>query len=545
MRSPSVPVIAEPDTGEFTAGESDTGESDTGEFTAGEFTAALRCAPQSVNPPGRRVDWSRAPWPVKVYSGGDRVPLGVGDPLSDSSGDSSGDRLGGLLWLAFGVSRVRFDPAGGLPPTPANPRPAHPRYLCRRPIPSGGGMYPTEVYVLRGGRVHHYDPYRHELVDLRHPAPHAALRDALGLPAGSALPPELLVITNRPAKNYAKYGDFAARLGMVDAGVALGRAVRLGQAAYDRVDLRVDFADADLNALLGLDGAEETALAVLGLGAPADADPAPASGTARPPATLERSTVVTPSPRFDALRTDAYRGTPEAVPFGPKPTPPTSTSSVAPDRDAMLRRTSNGRLFTGRPVGKAVLTAVLAYAADAVGLLRWASDGLLGGGVEVCVAVHNVDGVPRGWYRRDLSGTPGETARELQAALFAETVNLDLAAFTVHVVADTGHEGAGHEGAGHEGAGHDGAGHGGAGHEWAGRGARGYREQQLAIGAAVDAVTLAAAATGLGGHPVLGFDAPRVDRAYGLDGTGRGTHAQVSVGAVRPPATVEVTVTPR
>ena len=185
----------------------------------------------------------------------------------------------------------------------------------------------------------------------------------------------------------------------------------------------------------------------------------------------------------------------------------------------MLRRTSNGRLFTGASVPRSALTRVLDEATAALDLLRWSGRGLLGQDVDVRCAVHGVQGVEPGWYDRCLVGTPdADTARVLQSALFAETYNVDLAAFTVHVVAATDHRAAG-------------------------RGDRGYREQQLAVGAAVDAVTTAAAALGLGSHPVLGFDAPRVDRAYGL--AGRGAHAQVAVGAVRPAPVVEVTVVPR
>lgn len=466
MRSPSVPV------------------------TDG-FTTALRENPREVNPADWRVDWHRAPWSVKVYADADRVPLGAVDPL------------GRLLRLGFGVTRVRFDPAGGRPPTPRDPVPAAPRYLTRRPVPSGGGMYPTEVYVLRDQRAYHYDPYRHELVDLRRPAP------ATGTAAA-------LVLTNRPGKNYFKYGDFAARLGAVDAGVVLGRAVRLGQAGFGRADLRLDFADERLNALLGLDGAEETALAVLGLGHPSGADPAPPP-VGEAPTAVERRSPVPVSARFDALRRAAYRRTP------PEPGPDRGDPAPeAPPLDpaALLRRTSNGRLFTGGPVPRAALTRVLDEAAAALELLRWSGHGLLGADVDLRCAVHAVEGVAPGWYDRDLVGAPGEVARVLQAALFAETYNLDLAAFTVHVVAATDHRAAG-------------------------RGERGYREQQMAVGAAVDAVAVAAAALGLGSHPVLGFDAPRVDRAYGLVGTGLGAHAQISVGAVRPASVVEVTVVPR
>lgn len=469
---------------------------------------SLRRDPQGANPPDWQVDWADGPWPVKVYSGGARTPLGRAAAL---------DRL---LLHTFGMTVVRFDPSGGgLPATPGNPAPAHlgKRYTPRRPIPSGGAMYPTEAYLVdtTAGRALHYDPYRHELVDLCHPAPRAALRAAFGLADDAPLPATVLLLANRFWKNAYKYGEFAARLGAVDTGVALGRAVRLAEAGHRRAAVRVDFADAALEDLLGLDSREEAVFAALELG-PARSCPAePPAAHGAPPPVLEKSRHVRHLPRLDALRAAARETRVDPGPPAPAARGPLDLLDPA----TMIRRGSHGRHFTGAAVPHADAEAVLLHTAEAVARLSAASGGRLGGGLRVCCAVHRVDGVEPGWYHFDGAltrvgaGNPGPV---MQRALFAESLNAELAAFTVHIAGPV---------------------------DFAG-GARGYHARQLGVGAAVEAVSLAAAAVGLSGHAVLGFDVAPVDRAYTLPGD-RGVHAQVCVGTARPSTHWEVAVMPR
>jgi SagB-type dehydrogenase family enzyme len=466
----------------------------------------LRRDPQAANPPDWQVDWADGPWPVKVYPGSLRTPLGRTAAL---------DRL---LLHTFGMTAIRFDPFGRLPATPA---PAHlgERYTLRRPIPSGGAMYPTEAYLVdtTAGHAFHYDPYRHELVDLCHPAPRAALRAAFELADDAPLPAAVLLLANRFWKNAYKYGEFAARLGAVDTGVALGRAVRLAEAGHGAA-VRVDFADAALEDLLGLDGREEAVFAALELGPTRScpAEHAVARGAPRP--VLEKSRRVRRLPRLEALHT-AARDTPirEAAAPGP-PTPAVRGPLDLLDPATMVRRSSRGRRFTGATVPRADAEAVLLHTAEAVTRLSAASGGRLGGDLGVCCAVQRVDGVEPGWYRFDgaltrvAAGDPGPV---VQHALFAESLNAELAAFTVHVSGAVDFAGA-----------------------------RSYRARQLGVGGAVEAVSLAAAAVGLSGHAVLGFDVAPIDQAYRLPGD-NGVHAQVCVGAVRQSTHWEVTVMPR
>lgn len=506
------------------------------------YTSGLRLDPRTANTEDWRVDWHDGPWPVKVYTGGRRLRLGP-------DGAPHLAALHRLLYDAFAISRVRADPAGGVHATPSDPRPHRGSSVqLRRPIPSGGSMYPTEAYTVLTGEdlVCHYDPYRHELTRVRGRGTVRAVRTALGVPAHQPLPPALLVITSRFWKNFYKYGDFSARLGAVDAGVAVGRAVRLARAVFGHTDVRSAFDDEALHACLGLDETLENVHTVIGLGHPVTGTGTGATPPAAPapvPAVLERSRVIKRSVRFDALQRAARAPgrTPPRPPSSP-PAVPAADATLglpAPHRPDLLappvlaRRASRGRLFTGSEVTGERLATVLHHTAE--GLREMARDCPDGLGVRAAetslyCAVHRVHGVAPGWYRY-LAGPhallpvgagadPG-CARQVQEALFAASFNAELAAFTVHVVTPL---------------------------DWRGAvGARPYREQQLAVGAAVEGLTLgaAAAAEDLSGHAVLGFDVTAMDRAYGLEGSGSGTQAQVCVGALRSDPNWEIAVIPR
>ncbi|MFI7637834.1 nitroreductase family protein [Nonomuraea sp. NPDC049400] len=486
MRSPSVPLT-------FTADE------------AHEHLTALLREPTSVNPPDWRIDWADGPWPIKVYARGERVPLKPG-PLSK------------LLNLSLAVARVRFAP-GGLAPTPSgrSTAPQGPRLVMRRPIPSGGSMYPTECYVLESGsRAWHYDPYRHELTGLGRPEAATALRRSLGLDDRALLPTTVLILTSRFWKNFYKYGEFAYRLGGIDAGVALGRLVTLGRAEYGKVDVRTEFADAVLNDGLGLDGRDESAYAVIGLG-PAQDSPVTAVNQERPPVLIERSRRIKRSPVFEAIQAAARRREP------PSPRDFSEESagrSAAPSPADMVRRTSNGSLFNGRTAGRAALLTVLLRAEQALAELRAVSD--VPDLVTLHCAVRAVEEVAPGWYHyrqgRLTLAEGGDPARELQRAVFADNINVELAAFTVHVAAPGDVRPLG--------------------------GARAHRQLQLGVGVAVDALTLAATSAGLGSHTLLGFDVTRVAEHYDLPDD-RAVQAQVCAGPTRRTVTWEISVTQR
>lgn len=150
---------------------------------------------------------------------------------------------------------------------------AAPRALgvLRRPVPSGGALYPLELYVLAlavegvAPSVHHYNPFRHRLEAL---APLDADQAAAALvdPALVDGAAALVVITAMFWRARFKYGVRGYRFSLLEAGHVAQNAV-LAAAALGLPALPVGgFYDRRLDALVGADGLDEASVYALLLG---------------------------------------------------------------------------------------------------------------------------------------------------------------------------------------------------------------------------------------------------------------------------------------
>jgi SagB-type dehydrogenase family enzyme len=168
----------------------------------------------------------------------------------DFNGTVLGRRsLAGLLDAAYGVRRGN-----------------------RRPVPSGGALYPLELHVaahrverLDAG-VYRYDPHRHALEELDHRDPWPALEAACVLPGlldGAAAVMLLLAVFGRTR---FKYGQRGYRFALLEAGHVVQNVV-LAAAALDLPALPLGgFYDAQVDALLDVDGVEESVVYGVALG---------------------------------------------------------------------------------------------------------------------------------------------------------------------------------------------------------------------------------------------------------------------------------------
>jgi SagB-type dehydrogenase family enzyme len=190
-------------------------------------------------------------------------PLPLRDPLEDLVVRRRSSRaevsrpirlaeLGTVLTACYGASD---HPAGG----------------SRRPVPSGGALYPLELYVLsfavtgleRG--VYHYDPFRARLAlldDAGLAAAREAFVDAALLETASAV----LVATAMFWRSRCKYGPRGYRFALLEAGHLVQNAL-LAATALDLPALPVGgFYDRRLDALVGADSLDEAALYAVVLG---------------------------------------------------------------------------------------------------------------------------------------------------------------------------------------------------------------------------------------------------------------------------------------
>ncbi|MEH7276679.1 SagB/ThcOx family dehydrogenase, partial [Neobacillus vireti] len=130
---------------------------------------------------------------------------------------------------------------------------------------------------------------------------------------------------------------------------------------------------------------------------------------------------------------------------------------------------------------------------------------------------YNVEGVPNGAYSYDNAThalrriTQGDFREFLQNGLTMPNVNLFQVPLVLHIVGDREHlkkE----------------------------LGYRGYRIQQMEAGILLQRLLLVSCALGMGGHPLLGFDANRCDGLYGINSKGKTSLIQIPVGPYRPRA---------
>ena len=221
--------------------------------------------------PAGYLDWGKKPGPYKAYPDAPKVklpkPAGAGGmPIWEAVGKRRSVRdfrssplsatdLSQLLWASQGVTRVMGE-------------------YALRSAPSAGALYPVETYLsvqmvegIEAG-IYHYGVREHELDLLRTGDFRAAVAEAAldqGFLAEAAV---VFAWTAVFARSKWKYKERAYRYVYLDAGhiaqnVALA-AVALGLGSCQIAALYDD----EVNAVLGVDGKEESILYMTALGRP-------------------------------------------------------------------------------------------------------------------------------------------------------------------------------------------------------------------------------------------------------------------------------------
>jgi SagB-type dehydrogenase family enzyme len=137
-----------------------------------------------------------------------------------------------------------------------------------RTYPSGGGLYPLEIYPVvqridgLGDGIYHYDPWTHELEQLRlgnFHAEFAAMTIGQGMLSTANA---VLFITAIFERSMWKYGQRGYRYAWIEAG-HLGQNLYLAATALGLAPVALGgFYDAEANALLGVGDEEKTIYAV-------------------------------------------------------------------------------------------------------------------------------------------------------------------------------------------------------------------------------------------------------------------------------------------
>jgi SagB-type dehydrogenase family enzyme len=166
-------------------------------------------------------------------------------------------KLASILYFSYGVARYEE---------------AQNHRFPRRVVPSGGGLYPLEVYALvldvegLDPGAYHYEVYSHALEqlapgDLREELRHHLLNEELIVGTTVAV-----VVSGVFERSRFKYGELGYRLVLLEAG-HVGQNVCLTATALGLGVCPVaGFVEDSINDLLGLDGVDETALYLFVIG---------------------------------------------------------------------------------------------------------------------------------------------------------------------------------------------------------------------------------------------------------------------------------------
>ncbi|WP_127583094.1 SagB family peptide dehydrogenase [Paenibacillus koleovorans] len=514
------------------------------------FLRQLQLEPDRVMTPGWQADWEDAPLPYKLYRGLPAYPLPAEIPFSLDGINRDRSRqaptlsdIGHLLWHTYGLTQLAqsvYNPGQ----SQALGEASFVQITYRRFVPSGGGLYPNELYVylkldeLPAG-VYHYDTAHHRLILLRE----GDFDRYIGLTMGEDSDGMrgsfgAAFVSTMYWKNFFKYNHFSYRLQGLDSGVLLGQLLEVSKRFGFEAQVRFQFLDRPMNRLLGLADEEETVYAIVPLSI-GGGDRRPLGGKEAVDANslcgqLEevryehyvRSFYVRPYPMLLELSKAAKQESAAAFVSEVKPVsslmeapllqlPPATRPSYdlgvicrkrhSPEADFLLQDISLERL-------SALLHETIASYAYRNDLDGEPTD--RAPRVSLYGCFHRVAGIADGAYRYDPLEhmlrlvRPGDHRARLQAGMTLHNVSLFQVPLTFHVAGDRSFY-------------RDSL------------GVRGYRIAQMEAGMLVQRLLLAANALGLGGRPLLGFDAASCDELYRLEPAGLTSLIQIPVGPSR------------
>lgn len=460
------------------------------------------------------VDWDDSPYKHTVRRNVFEVPLPNGRLLAQHLFDTDpkpGLTLAALaqaLWYTNGVLRRKLDIDWVKTASNVNSD----RALHARGTASGGGLYPTELYLVSDALaglpngIYHYCEARSALQRTR-AGRHGPLLSASW--NGQARQGVChLVLTTRFWKNVFKYKHFGYQVMTEDCGAMLATLLQVLGGLGIAARVHFNFVDQAISDLMGMEEGAEVPMLVLELGSgPALTHPVMDARPWRAPAPLERSRRVA----VPALINQLHRATMLAAPAPPAHLPvwddaryagwralPAPAPTISSTRLFMQRRSSMGRQLGEEAVSMAELATLLAAASAPFGS-DLASGSSAPRSVRLTAYAQHVDQLARGAYayapaRHALAACAGADGRDadLQRIYYLQNYNVHQTGVLLAVVAR----------------------HGEAHAAW---GERSIRICNAEAGLIAQRVYLSASQLGLSCGAVLGFNCAEADALYGID----------------------------
>jgi SagB-type dehydrogenase family enzyme len=516
-----------------------------------KFLRSLHADTSESRPPDWEIDWEDAPLTYKLYRGLPVVPLSSEVPLTlrghESPANPDLTTIGHFLWHVYGLTQLsQYSAANSINQSEG------PLQMYRRFVPSGGGLYPNELYVYLKTTevpvgVYHYDVAHHRLVLLREGDFDSYLARALGNRCDVSGCFGTVFVSTMFWKNFYKYSNFAYRLQGLDTGVLIGQLLEVAKRFSYESGVYFQFLDRAVNHLLGLSDREESVYAVIPLSAEStlswihngnygEGDVSAVDLCRELPVVRHehyvRSQKVKEYPLLTKMNeasmldsTGSFRhvGVMKHVDSGIQAVYMPRVERLSYDLASICRKRYSPE--TDFVLSKVTKSKVAALLQEATASFSYHND--LNGPHERPVSrlslyccLYNVEGIPDGAYRYDRSAhllrrvLPGDHRLWLQQGMSLDNVNLFQVPLCLHVAGDKDHLNSA-------------------------LGYRGYRIQQMEAGMLVQRLLLAASATGMGGRPLLGFNPSFCDEIYKLAQQGKTSLIQIPIGHYRQRAHLE------
>jgi SagB-type dehydrogenase family enzyme len=497
-----------------------------------------------ASPPDWEVDWEDAPLPYKLYRGLPVFPLSSEVPLtlekSHEPAQPTLRKISHFLWYVFGLTQLSQT---AFPSTDEEPELMQ---SFRRFVPSGGALYPSELYMylktddLPVG-MYHYDVAHHSLVLLREGDFDSYISRAMGNRCDLSACFGVAFVSTMFWKNFYKYNNFSYRLQGLDAGVLIGQLLEVAKRFGFSAGVYFQYLDRAMNHLLGLSEEEESVYAVV----PLSVEPTRwfPNGDGREEI-LSAIELCRELPMIQAnhyVRSQKIK----AFPMLTKINEASMNESTKSFRQIETRQKKHregqivslpqvNRLsydfasvfakrfspdmdFSQGKVSQSQL-AILLQESTAAFLYRNDLDEPYNKQeprVSLYCCLNHVEGIPDGAYYYNRAEhmlhqiDHGDHRLRLQYGMSAGNVNLYQVPLCFHVAGDKDHF-------------------------IADLGYRGYRIQQMEAGMLVQRLLLTASALEMGGHPLLGFDVSLCDDLYKIHSLGKTSLIQVPIGPYHP-----------
>lgn len=497
---------------------------------------------EKASPPDWVVDWNDAPLTYKLYRDRPVFPLSMEMPLTLEEGATPSnpdcDRIGHFLWYVFGLTQVSQ--------TLGSADQADLMQSFRRFAPSGGALYPNELYVylkmeeLPAG-VYHYDVAHHRLVLLREGNFDEYLEQALGNRCDISSCFGTVFVSTMFWKNFYKYNNFSYRLQGLDAGVLIGQLLEVAKRFGFTSMVYFQFLDRAINHLLGLSEEEESTYAVIPLSVEPIHSFANVGNTGglvsskelyRELTTIQcnhyvRSLTIKEYPMLTKMNARSMMESSES--FRPMKAMKgrncegieialSSTKRLSYDLASVSRKRFSPEMdFV---LGKVSQTQLATLLQEATASFSYRNDldetdTKQNPRVSLYGCLYNIEDIPDGAYQYDSMDhvlrqiQPGDHRIPLQYGMSLDNVNLRQIPLCLHVAGNKDHY-------------------------KPELGYRGYRIQQMEAGMLVQRLLIAASALGMNGHPLLGFDVNVCDEIYKMENhLGKTSLIQIPIGPYR------------